>query len=75
MKLTESEVKSFAVEKNLKVYQPEKIKGNTEFIEEIKSLNPKLICVVAYGKILPKEILEIPKLRVYKCTCVSSSKI
>ena len=33
-----------------------------EFIEEIKVLNPDVICVVAYGKILPKEILEIPKL-------------
>ena len=30
--------------------------------EEVKKLNPDLICVVAYGKILPKEILEIPKL-------------
>ena len=33
-----------------------------EFIEEIKALEPDVICVVAYGKILPKELLEIPKL-------------
>lgn len=61
MKISESEVKKFALERDLKIYQPEKIKGNTEFIEDIKKLNPKLICVVAYGKILPKEILDIPK--------------
>lgn len=62
MKLAESEVKKFAVEKNLKIFQPEKVKENQEFINEIKGLKPKLICVVAYGKILPKEILEIPEL-------------
>ena len=32
------------------------------FIDEIKKLNPDLICVVAYGKILPKELLDIPKM-------------
>lgn len=73
MKISESEVKRYAKEKGLKIYQPEKVKDNTEFIEEIKRINPKLICVVAYGKILPKEILDIPKLRVYKSACVSSS--
>ncbi len=62
MKLTASPVKEFAVEKNLKIYQPVKIRKNEEFIEEIKKLNPDVICVVAYGKILPKEILGIPKL-------------
>lgn len=62
MKLAYSPVKEYALEKNLKIYQPIKIKNNTEFIDEIKTLNPDVICVVAYGKILPKEILEIPKL-------------
>lgn len=62
MKMVESPVKEFAKEKNLKIYQPEKVKKNIEFIEEIKKLQPDVICVVAYGKILPKEILEIPKL-------------
>lgn len=70
MKLTFSPVKEFAVEKRLKVYQPTKVRGNVEFIEEIKSLNPDVICVVAYGKILPKEILEIPK---YGCINVHGS--
>ena len=61
MKMVASPVKQYAIEKGLKIYQPEKVRKNTEFIEEIKSLNPDVICVVAYGKILPKEILEIPK--------------
>ena len=62
MKMVASPVKQYAEEKGLKIYQPEKIRKNVEFIEEIKNLNPDVICVVAYGKILPKEILEIPRL-------------
>lgn len=62
MKMAYSPVKEYALEKNIKVYQPTKIKNNIEFIEEIKKIKPDVICVVAYGKILPKEILEIPKL-------------
>ena len=61
MKVTYSPVKEFAILKNIKIYQPLKVRKNEEFIEEIKKLNPDLICVVAYGKILPKGILEIPK--------------
>lgn len=60
MKLTASPVKEYAIEKNLPIYQPEKVKNNEEFIQTIKGLAPQLICVVAYGKILPKEILDIP---------------
>ncbi|OKZ66018.1 MAG: methionyl-tRNA formyltransferase [Clostridium sp. 28_12] len=62
MKMVASPVKEFAVSKNLTIYQPEKIRKNEEFINTIKELKPDVICVVAYGKILPKEILEIPKL-------------
>ncbi len=61
MKMIASPVKEFALEKNLKIYQPTKVRNNTEFITEIQNLNPDLLCVVAYGKILPKEILDIPK--------------
>lgn len=60
MKMIASPVKEYAIEKGLNVAQPLKIKGNTEFIEMIKNIAPEIICVVAYGKILPKEILEIP---------------
>lgn len=62
MKMVASPVKEFAISKNLKIYQPEKVRNNVEFIEEIKALQPDVICVVAYGKILPKEILDIPRL-------------
>ena len=62
MKMIPSPVKQFAEEKNLTIFQPQKVRNNVEFIEEIKKINPDVICVVAYGKILPKELLEIPKL-------------
>ena len=62
MKLMASPVKEFATLKNIPVYQPEKVRNNSEFIEQISALNPDVICVVAYGKILPKEILDIPRL-------------
>lgn len=62
MKLVASPVKEYAITKNIDIYQPEKVRKNNEFIEKMKSLKPDIICVVAYGKILPKEILEIPKL-------------
>ena len=61
MKMIASPVKEFALEKNLKIYQPTKVRNNTEFIEKIKALYPDLLCVVAYGKILPKELLDIPR--------------
>lgn len=66
MKLFASPVKEFALEKGITVYQPAKIRNNSEFIEKIKELNPDVICVVAYGKILPKEILDIPS-----CGCIN----
>lgn len=59
MKLCPSPVKEFALEKGLNVSQPTKIR---ESIEEIKALQPDIIVVVAYGKIIPKEILDIPHL-------------
>ena len=62
MKLVSSPVKKFAEEKNIKIFQPLKVRKNPEFIDEIKRINPDVICVVAYGKILPKELLDIPRL-------------
>lgn len=70
MKLIASPVKQYAEDRGMKIYQPKKVKGNTEFIEELKRQNPDVICVVAYGKILPKEVLEIPK---YGCINVHGS--
>lgn len=59
-KVTFTPVKQFAVENNIPVYQPEKLKGNYEFISQMKRLNPDLFVVVAF-RILPKEVFEIPK--------------
>ena len=70
MKMVASPVKEYAIEKNLQVYQPIKVRNNPEFLEAVKKLNPDLICVVAYGKILPQELLDIPK---YGCVNVHGS--
>ena len=70
MKLIPSPVKQFAESKGLKVLQPIKVKNNVEFLEEIRNINPDVICVVAYGKILPKDLLDIPK---YGCVNVHGS--
>ena len=61
MKLTPPPVKEYAVQNNIEVYQPNKVKQNPEVMEIIKKINPNLIIVVAYGRILPKEILDYPK--------------
>jgi len=58
-KITFTAVKQFAIENNIPVYQPEKLKGNYEFVEQMKGLNPDLFVVVAF-RILPKEVFEIP---------------
>jgi methionyl-tRNA formyltransferase len=59
-KITFTAVKQFANEKGIPVYQPEKLKGNNEFVEQMRSLNPDLFVIVAF-RILPKEVFEIPK--------------
>jgi len=59
-KISFTPVKQFAVENNIPVYQPEKLKDNAEFVEQMKSLQPDLFVIVAF-RILPKEIFEIPK--------------
>ena len=61
MKMIACPVKEYAIEKNIKVFQPEKIVNNKEFKTEIKNLDVDLFVVVSYGKILPKSFLEIPK--------------
>ena len=60
MVLTPSAVKKTALEAGLKVYQPERLKDGA-FEKELKEINPDIILVVAYGKILPEYILNYPK--------------
>lgn len=59
--ITPNEVKILALAKNIPILQPVKIHGNTEFLEEIATYKADYFMVVAYGKILPIELLQIPK--------------
>lgn len=68
-KLMPTPVKARAEALGIPVFQPERIKGG-EFLETLKKLNPELIVVVAYGKILPEYILDYPK---YGCINVHAS--
>jgi methionyl-tRNA formyltransferase len=58
--LMTSPVGQFAREQNITLLQPEKVKNNSDFVETIKNLKPDICIVVAYGKILPQELLDIP---------------
>lgn len=62
-------VKEKALEYNIPVYQPVKVRDE-EFLEVVRELNPDVIVVVAFGQILPKALLDIPK---YGCVNVHGS--
>ena len=68
-KLAAPPVKEYAVANDIEVFQPDKLK-NGQFLSVLDQLKPELIVVVAYGKILPKYILEYPK---YGCINVHAS--
>lgn len=59
-KVVPSPVKEFALQHNLVVFQPKKV-NDESFYENLRTLQPDLIIVVAYGQILPKSILDIPR--------------
>lgn len=58
--LSKPATKKFAESLNITVIQPSKIKNNKEFLNKLKEYSSDLICVTAYGKILPKSILDLP---------------
>ena len=60
MKLAACETKRLALERGLKVYQPESVRTG-EAVELMRSLSPDVLCVVAYGKLLPDELLAVPR--------------
>lgn len=60
-KIAYSQVKEVALENNIKVLQPIKLKDDREAIDYLKELKPDFIIVVAFGQILTKEVLDIPK--------------
>ena len=68
-KLQPTPVKEVALEYNIPVYQPEKIKDK-EFVDFLKTIDADVYVVVAYGQILSQEILDIPK---YGCVNVHGS--
>ncbi len=61
LKLAFTPVKVFAEKRGLKIYQPSLLKEES-FIREISKISPDLLIVVSYGKILPKEVLDIPEI-------------
>ena len=61
LKLQPSPVKQLALEAGLPVLQPEKARDE-KFIAELRALQPELIAVAAFGQILPKAILDLPRL-------------
>ncbi len=69
MVLTPPEVKVVALENNIPVYQPTTFKDE-QVMAELSSLNPDVIVVAAYGKLLPKAVLDLPK---YGCVNVHGS--
>ncbi len=60
--LTFPPMKVLAQKHNISIFQPAKLRSNKEFMEQFKNINPDLAIIAAYGKILPKEILDIPRL-------------
>lgn len=60
MVLTPSDVKKYALEKGLDVYEPQTLKDGA-FLPTLQALDPELIVVVAYGRILPPYVLDYPK--------------
>jgi methionyl-tRNA formyltransferase len=69
LKLAASPIKEAAFKLHLKIYQPEKI-GSATSVAQLKYLKPDLIVVAAYGQILTKEILHLPK---YGCLNIHAS--
>lgn len=67
--LTPPPVKVYALEKELPVYQPKTLRDEA-FAELLKELDPDMIAVAAFGKILPQNVLDYPK---YGCICVHGS--
>jgi len=61
MILTPPPVKEYALQLNIPVYQPQTLK-NDEFFDLLKKISPDIIVVVAYGKMLPKNVLDFPRL-------------
>ena len=59
MKMVFSPVKEVAIAQNIPVFQPENFRGE-ETVEQLRELKPDVCAVVAYGRILPQKVLDVP---------------
>src|SRR5580693_6623216 len=62
MEMQAPAVKRVAIARGISVVQPEKIKTNVEFRERLEMVRPDVILVVAYGRIVPRWMLDLPRL-------------
>ena len=69
MKLVASPVKEVAVAAGIPVFQPENFREE-ETVEQLRALQPDICAVVAYGRILPQKVLDVPK---YGCINIHAS--
>ena len=69
-KLSISPIKEVGLSNKIPIFQPEKIRTDSVIINKLKEIKPDFIIVVAYGQILTKEILDIPRLG---CICLHAS--
>lgn len=74
-KVIYSPVKECALAHDLPVYQPVRIKKDPEFIQTLRDMAPDVIVVVAFGQILSKEVLDIPRLGLCECPCIPASEV
>jgi len=65
MKMVYSPVKEVAIANNIPVFQPENFRSD-EVVEDLRALKPDICAVVAYGRILPQRVLDIPT-----CGCIN----
>ncbi|NGT12350.1 methionyl-tRNA formyltransferase [Clostridium perfringens] len=69
-KVSISPIKEVGISNEIQIFQPEKIRTDSVIINKLKEIEPDFIIVVAYGQILTKEILDIPRLG---CICLHAS--
>lgn len=67
-------VKEEAMKHDIPVYQPLKVR-EPEFVETLKKLEPDMIIVAAFGQIIPKTILDMPKYGMPEYSCIASAEI
>lgn len=60
--LRASAVKEEALRRGLPVAQPERVRGDARFLDQLRALAPDLLVVASYGQILPQELLDVPRL-------------